>query len=135
MDNEKWRRILELAHAAADLPREDRSRFLRASSTEDDVVERALELADEFEAEPDSPALHPGSHIEHFIVETEIGRGGMGCVYSARDTDLERTVALKILRREAVGSTPANSLVREARAASALNHPNFCTIYEVGEDA
>lgn len=134
MDNDKWRRILDLAHAAADLPRGERSGFLRASCDEDDVVERALELADEFESEPEGPELRPGSHVEHFIVEEEIGRGGMGCVYSAHDTDLERTVALKILRREAVGSSPANSIVREARAASALNHPNIVTVYEVIRD-
>jgi TolB-like protein/predicted Zn-dependent protease/predicted Ser/Thr protein kinase len=75
-----------------------------------------------------------GKQIAHYSVESELGRGGMGVVYRARDLRLERTVALKLLAEEYAQRTEQRQLIlSEARAAAALNHPGVTTIYEVGE--
>src|SRR5688572_4669005 len=74
--------------------------------------------------------------ISHYRLEQEIGRGGMGVVYRATDTKLERPVAIKILPGELTADTDERRrFVREARAASSLNHPHIVTIHEIGEDA
>jgi eukaryotic-like serine/threonine-protein kinase len=74
----------------------------------------------------------PGTRIGQYEVLEAIGSGGMGDVYRAHDTRLDRFVALKIVVDTAAGRT-ADRVLREARAASALNHPNVCTLYEAGE--
>ena len=70
-----------------------------------------------------------GSTLQHYLVEARLGAGGMGTVYRARDTELDRTVAIKVLE-VAEGEARAR-LLHEARAASALNHPNIVTIHGV----
>ncbi len=80
--------------------------------------------------------LAPGTTLSRYVVETPLGSGGMGAVYRARDTHLDRAVALKVLSDGAGGLPDKEArerLVREARAAAALSHPNAVSIYDAGD--
>jgi serine/threonine protein kinase len=78
----------------------------------------------------------PGRRLGHYEIREKLGSGGMGSVYLAFDTRLNRNVALKVLALSpSEGTDGATRLLREAQAASALNHPNIVTVYEVGREA
>ena len=75
-----------------------------------------------------------GKHLSHYLIESELGRGGMGIVYRARDTKLDRTVAIKVLPSAALASSDDRArFYREAKAAAALTHPHIAIIHGVDE--
>jgi serine/threonine protein kinase len=75
-----------------------------------------------------------GKKISHFEIIEKIGEGGMGAVYKARDLDLDRLVALKFLKHVPLADEKESArFEREAKAAASLDHPNICTVYEIGQ--
>ena len=80
------------------------------------------------------PTISPGTKLGHYEILSQLGAGGMGEVYLAHDTTLDRKVALKLLPTELASSADRmRRFVQEAKAAAALNHPNIAHVYEIGE--
>ena len=80
-------------------------------------------------------ALDPGTQLGPFEITAAIGAGGMGEVYSARDTRLDRQVAIKVLPTDFAGDAELLArFQREAQAISSLNHPHICTLFDIGEE-
>ena len=120
--------MLALFEAAGELPPADRVAWLESSGAPAHVLEEVFGLLDE-EPEPDQPKQ--GQIYGRYTLTAPLGRGAMGEVFSALDYELSRPVALKFLRSGVLVEESVELLVREARAASALNHPNIITVYDV----
>jgi serine/threonine-protein kinase len=151
MDPERWRQIESLYHSASQLKPEQRATFLAEVISGNDQLRKEVEsllgaslstdalrggslsdLAGELLTFECRTILTAGSQLGPYRIEAMVGAGGMGEVYRARDTRLDRSVALKILRSRSIDGSSQKRLQREARAASALSHPNICAIYDIG---
>src|SRR6185503_7261169 len=155
MNSEKWRKITELFEAALERPVAERAAFLEVHSEGDEEVRRRVEEMLAADARQDllmdrpaykavgtfMPALltqadsqsFSGEMIGDYRLVRELGRGGMGAVYLAYDTRLGRQAALKFLPSRFHSPERVLRLEREARSASALNHPHILTIYDFGQ--
>jgi serine/threonine protein kinase/tetratricopeptide (TPR) repeat protein len=145
-------RVREVLDRALRLPPGDRSSYLDQICGGDGSMRAEVESLINAAARSDvsgetavtttvtisNPALGvgvaPGKKISHYEILAGIGEGGMGAVYKALDTNLGRTVALKLISRASITAGDKRRFAREARAASALNHPNIVTIYEYNSD-
>ncbi len=127
----QWRQVLKLSEELAELPSHERQAFLDSAGVSPEIAREVLTLVDEFSSLQGSLA-NAGEWIGKFEITGSLGRGGMGHVLSARDTELDRNVALKFLTPDTTMDPEATQkLLREAQTASALNHPNIVTIHEV----
>ena len=152
MKPERWRQIESLYYTALERDAIEREAFLAEACAGDEELRRevesllavheqsesflaipALEVAAQALAEDQGQTMS-GRMINHYRVLSLLGAGGMGEVYLAEDTRLGRKVALKLLPPKYTQDRDrAHRFQQEARAASALNHPNILTIYEIGE--
>ncbi len=150
MDSERWQKVKGIFDAVVELAPPEREKFLARSCGDDDGlrrdVEKLLASSDEAESFMESPAaqefvsliiepknLAAGTSFGHYEIVKQIGAGGMGEVYLAKDTKLDRKVAVKILNEKfAAHESNLQRFIQEAKAASALNHPNILVIHEIG---
>jgi len=153
MKAERWQQVNDLFQSAVERAPEERAAFLDEGCHGDEGLLREVESllasyeraenfieSPAFEVAPelltnDRPGALVGELIGHYRIESLIGVGGMGEVYLARDERLGRKVALKLLpERLTVDETQLSRFKTEARSASALNHPNILTVYEIGAE-
>ncbi len=152
MQSDRWQQIENLCHESLGREPSERAGFLDAECAGDADLRREVESLLKYAGPTDDPldrstgegvtrlvgelmetTLPSGTNIGPYRIETVLGAGGMGKVYRALDTRLDRAVALKFLKG-LFFADGSERLVREARAAARLDHPNICSIYEVVED-
>ena len=147
MTSEDWDRLFDLFHAAREKSGGERVMVLDAGCGEDTMLRKAVEellredeaaegflsepLFSSLRGEPPPSRMVPGRRLGRYVTGALIGRGGMGEVWSAQDTDLDRSVALKFLTSETLAGLDPQQITREAKAASALNHHGIVTIHEL----
>src|SRR5215475_12333280 len=150
----RWNRVEELFHAALQQPAEDRGGFLKRECGSDSGLRRDVEslltasvCGDDLLDRPamahvglltasmsQQPAWIPGSTFGHYRILERLGAGGMGEVFRARDTRLDRDVALKTLTPDlSHDGLYLERLRREARSLASVNHPNVATLHEIAE--
>jgi serine/threonine protein kinase len=148
MDENRWQRVEQLYHGALEQPPEGRSEYLSQACGDDEDLRREIEELLAYDGTRDKlidrpawehtsgvPAtrqLAAGTLLGPYRVLRPLGAGGMGSVYLAEDTRLQRNVALKFLRSHAPTELVRQRLQREARLISSLNHPNICALYDIG---
>jgi serine/threonine protein kinase len=147
MTPQRWSQIKEVFFRARETTEEERSAYLASVCGDDRELRAEVEL---LLARDNGPSLRrpagdllesiasqlvPGETVAQYRVESKLGEGGMGAVYLAYDTRLRREVALKVLATGHPGDPEGQQrLMREARAACALNHPNIVTVHEIGSE-
>jgi formylglycine-generating enzyme required for sulfatase activity len=141
MTPERWRRVLELFQAALELPESERDAFVRGrAATDVELAEEVLRMLRVGTLDPDflQPATRlegPPRQLGDFELLEELGRGGMGIVYRARQVSLDREVAVKVLPPSLVlGERQVDRFRREARAIGRLHHPGIVQILMVGRE-
>ncbi|MFN7935769.1 MAG: protein kinase [Bryobacteraceae bacterium] len=139
---DRWRSLEELYQAALELPAERRASFLAESCADESLRrevedllghagdgDRLLEKSPWRQGQP----MAADTRLGHYRIECLIGVGGMGEVYRANDTKLNRPVAVKVLSDQLADPAARRRFQREAQTASSLNHPHIVTVYDVGE--
>ena len=130
MTDDQWQAAWKLYQSGSSLPTEQIHSFLNVATPDLEVRNAVLALFDR----PSNAQMldRIGQKIGRYVLTGRLGEGGMGEVYAARDLELSRAVAVKLIAVTPVEtSSPLDRFTHEARAASALNHPNIVTIYEV----
>ncbi len=136
MTDEQWRLAWKAYAAASDVSPEERQSILAAYETEPEILNEVTSMLEEAQTKLNEPLPTTGSRngtrFGRYEIGELLGSGGMGEVYAADDPELSRKVAIKFLNAAtATGSRSVERLMREARAASALNHPHIVTVYEL----